>query len=76
MPALCAGVLPDAEARGVAVFQMPGGRPAVMHYIARELMEEHIRDSGGALLDVVRLGGRRRYPSFRYWTERPIESER
>jgi ubiquinone/menaquinone biosynthesis C-methylase UbiE len=47
-----------------------GRPPYEMHYIARELMEEHIRDSGGALLDVVHLGGKPRYPSFRYCAER------
>jgi len=47
-----------------------GRPPYEMHHIARELLEEHIRDSGGALLDVVHLGGKARYPSFRYCAER------
>ncbi len=48
-----------------------GRPPYEMHYIARELMEEHIRDSGGTILDVVHLRGRRRYrKSFRYCAEK------
>lgn len=51
--------------------QVRGRPPYEMHHIARELMEEHIRHSGGTILDVVRLGGETRYPSFRYCAARP-----
>jgi len=47
------------------------GRPAYeMHYVAREQVEQIIQSSGGSLLDVVHLGGRARYPSYRYYSER------
>ena len=50
--------------------RLRGRPPYEMHYVAREQVEALVGDSGGNLLDVVQLGGRSRYPNYRYFAAR------
>lgn len=50
--------------------RLRGRPPYEMHYVAREQVEALVLDSGGALLDVVHLGGSSRHPNYRYFAER------